>query len=154
MSANPCNVVDAVMFVQKFRADCELIAKQLNVPVENILGLAAQESEYGRGRIASEYNNYFSMHAPAPGQLRAEPARKDPKVKVAVFGSFAASAQSFATKFGSAVNGKSDPKQFANALVGAGFNPGSAEKGGRTGFADYLARIIEQVKARMACPAR
>ncbi|MDI5829785.1 hypothetical protein MJN51_39885, partial [Salmonella enterica subsp. enterica serovar Kentucky] len=38
------------------------------VPVENILGLAAAESQYGTGRIAREYNNYFSLQAPASFQ--------------------------------------------------------------------------------------
>jgi hypothetical protein len=154
MSKNLCNVVGAVMFVQKFQFVCVPIARQLNVPVENILGLAAQESEYGRGRIASEYNNYFSMHAPAPFQIRSEPARKDPRVKVAVFNSFDQSAQSFAIKCGHLVRGVSNPKYFAEALVRGGFNPGSAEKGGRFGFAIYLSEIIVQVRSRMACPVK
>ena len=148
---NPCNAVDAVTFIHKFRADCEPIAKQLGVPIENILGLAAQESEYGRGRIASEYNNYFSMHAPAPLQIRVESARKDPKVKIAVYSSFSASAQSFVMRYGSFVKGVSDPKKFGEALIRAGFNSGSAKNGGRDGFATYVAEIIGQVKTRMSC---
>lgn len=151
---NPCNAVDAIMFIHKFRADCEPIARELNVPVENILGLAAQESEYGRGRIASEYNNYFSMHSPAPLQVRAESAKNNPKVKVAVFNSFAGSARSFAFRYGSFVKGISDPKKFGEALVRAGFNPGTAEKGGRDGFANYVAEIIGQVKTRMGCTSK
>lgn len=154
MATNPCNAADAVIFAQRYRSESGFIARQLQVPVENILGLAAEESEYGRGRIATEYNNYFSMHAPAPGQLRAEPARKDPRVKLAVYGSFAQSAQSFAIKFGAAVRGKTDPKAFAAALVRVGYNPGSNTQGGRDGFADYLARIIEQTRIRMACRTR
>ena len=59
-----CNNTGAVRFVQQYLKECELIAKQLDVPVENILGLAAKESFYGQGRIATEYNNYFSMHGP------------------------------------------------------------------------------------------
>ncbi len=43
---------------------CEIIAKELDVPVENILGLAAAESQYGTGRIAVEYNTTFP---PCPG---------------------------------------------------------------------------------------
>lgn len=39
-----CNDVNAVRFVQQHLKECELIAKQLNVPVENILGLAAAEA--------------------------------------------------------------------------------------------------------------
>lgn len=151
---NLCNAVDAVAFVHKYRADCEPVAKQLAVPVENILGLAAQESQYGRGRIASEYNNYFSMHAPSPLQVRSESAKNNPKVKVAVFNSFADSARSFAMRYGPSVKGISDPKQFGEALVKAGFNPGTAELGGRAGFADYVAEIIGQVKIRLACSVK
>jgi hypothetical protein len=152
MARNPCNAVDAVMFAQRVRHDCEIIAKQLDVPVENIIGLAAEESEYGRGRIASEYNNYFSMHAPAPFQKGSEPAKAAPKVRVAVFDSFLESAQSFAAKYGSLVKGIADPKDFGAALVRGGFNSGSASTGGRDNFAQYLAGVIADVKARIACP--
>ncbi len=60
-----CNNVGAVRFVHEHMKVCEIIAKELDVPVENILGLAAAESQYGTGRIAREYNNYFSLQAPA-----------------------------------------------------------------------------------------
>jgi len=152
MPTNPCNNTNAVKFVKKYRPDCQPIADRLKVPVENILGLAAQESQYGEGRIASEYNNYFSMHAPAPLQTGEAAALKDPKVKVAKFASFAQSAQSFEQRFGAAVKGKADPEDFGEALVSAKFNSGDAATGGRGGFAPYLAGIIKMVKARMACP--
>ena len=152
MSAKSCNNLTAVAFIYKFRNDCELIAKQLNVPVENILGLAAQESQYGVGRIASECNNYFSMHAPAPLQIGEESAHGNAKVKIAKFASFSQSAQSFAMRYGSAVKGKSDPKEFAQALVCIHFNTGDASTGGRGGFAPYLTGIIQAVKERMLCP--
>ena len=133
---NPCNAVDAVTFIHKFRADCGPIAKQLGGSIENILGLAVQESEYGgEGRIAFEYNNYFSMHAPAPLQIRVESARKDSKVKIAVYSSFSASAQSLVMRYGSFVKGVSGSKKFAEALIRARFNSGSAKNGGRDGFA-------------------
>jgi len=122
------------------------------VPVENILGLAAQESEWGRGRIARTYNNYFSMHAPAPLQIRDEPALHDAKVRVAVFDSFLASAQSFAQRFGAGVKGKANADEFAAALVKNHFNSGDSKKGGRDGFARYLADIIKNTKVRMECP--
>lgn len=139
------------MFVNKFRLQSAQIARQLNVPTENILGLAAQESSYGDGRIATEYNNYFSMHAPVPLQIRAEAAKLDPKVKVAVFGSFLQCGQSFVIKWGASVKNISDPLAFSQALVKAGYNTGNAKTGGRDGFAAYLAGIIIQVKARMEC---
>jgi uncharacterized FlgJ-related protein len=64
MAFDACNNLDAVAFVMAHRADCMLIAAMLKLPTENILGLAAHESQYGVGRIAIEYNNFFSLHAP------------------------------------------------------------------------------------------
>lgn len=154
MTANLCNNVNAVAFVNTYRKDCQQIADQLNVPVENILGLAAQESQYGTGRIARELNNYFSMHAPAPLQIGAEAPLGNAKIKVAKFSSFLQCAQSFAARYGSAVKGKKDPLAFSLALVSIGFNTGNASNGGRAGFAHYLADIIKVVKGRMACPAK
>lgn len=83
-----CNSVGAVRFAQEHLKDCELIAKQLNVPVANILGLAAAESQYGTGRIAREYNNYFSMHGPAPLQSDQVHPKESAKKWVAMYTSF------------------------------------------------------------------
>lgn len=151
MAANLCNNVGAVSFVIKYKNDCQIIADQLEVPVENILGLAAQESQYGTGRIARELNNYFSMHAPAPFQTGAEAPLGNSRIKVAKFSSFFQSAQSFSTRYGIAVRGKKDPLVFAQALVSIGFNTGNAANGGRAGFANYLADIIKVVKGRLSC---
>jgi hypothetical protein len=154
MEPNACNNFGAVSFVFKFQRDCEIIAKELTVPVENILGLAAAESAYGTGRIASEYNNYFSLQAPAPLQIRAEPAKLDPEVKMAVFSSFSQGSRSFAIKWGSSVRGISAPKAFSEALVRAGYNSGNSNNGGCAGYADNLAAVIGMVKARMRCSAK
>jgi hypothetical protein len=131
--------------------DAAVIARQLRVPVENILGLAAEETQYGQGRIAKEHNNYFSMHAPAPLQVGDALVQGSTKVKVAVYLSFLQSGQSFVARFGSAVMGQEDPKAFALALMRAGYNSGDPKTGGRAGFVQYLTDIIGAVKARMAC---
>lgn len=70
---NQCNIQTAVAFVQQHVDDCAVLAKRLNVPVENILGLEAHESQHGIGRIAVQDNNYFSLHAPAPLQITGDP---------------------------------------------------------------------------------
>nr|WP_256262806.1 glucosaminidase domain-containing protein [Pseudomonas gingeri] len=151
VSAALCNNIAAVTFVSKHKAVCQPIADQLDLPVENILGLAAQESQYGSGRIARELNNYFSLHAPAPLQIGAQAPTGNSQIKVAQFSSFQQCAQSFATRYGAAVRGKKDPLEFAQTLVKIGFNTGNAATGGRDGFAKYLAQIIIAVKGRMAC---
>ncbi len=43
-----CNNTEAVRFIQKYKNDCEIIANQLEVPVEFILAVAAKESRMGR----------------------------------------------------------------------------------------------------------
>jgi hypothetical protein len=151
MSDKWCGNHEAVGFVLKYYDDASKLAKEVDVPVENILGLAAQESQYGQGRIASELENYFSMHAPAPMQTGEETALKDKKVRVAKFKSFYQSGQSFVARYGSAIRGKADPVEFGRALVAAGFNSGDSTIGGRSGFAPYLAGIIGAVKHRTAC---
>ena len=141
-----CNDVNAVRFVQQHLKECELIAKQLNVPVENILGLAAAESQYGTGRIAREYNNYFSLHAPASFQSG--------ETRVATFPSFSICARSFAIKYGNAVRDVKDALAFCDALVKAGFNSGDSSTGGTDNYAKKTSDIIIMVGRRMACPVK
>ena len=146
-----CNVQYAVVFVKTHEADCQKIASDLQVPVENILGLAAHESWYGKGRIADKLNNYFSMHAPSKYQIGFEAPLGDPKGKVSRFKDFKACADSFADRFGDAVTGKKDPADFAQALIRKGFNSGKASNGGSSSFARDLVNIIGAVKVRLAC---
>ncbi len=149
--SDPCTVLVAVEFVAKHRNAAELLAKQYNVPTENILGLAAHESQHGVGRIAKDNNNFFSMHAPAPLQIGEDVARGNSKVRVAKFSSFYQSGQSFLIRFGPAIKGKSNPQDFAEALIKAHFNSGSSANGGRDGYAAFLVQAIKKVKARMGC---
>jgi flagellum-specific peptidoglycan hydrolase FlgJ len=149
---NPlCNHQPAVDFVRKIHADCKTLADQLDVPVENLLGLAAEESQYGSGRIAKTYNNYFSMHAPAPFQKGAVPSQKNPKVKVATYDSFFKCGESFVERFGDRIRGIKDPTEFAKTLVKVHFNTGDSKTGGRDDFVPYLVQIIKSVKVRMIC---
>ncbi|WP_105462887.1 glucosaminidase domain-containing protein [Escherichia coli] len=147
-----CNNTGAVRFVQQYLKECELIAKQLDVPVENILGLAAKESFYGQGRIATEYNNYFSMHGPAPLQSGQVHPLGSKQVWVATYTSFSTSGKSFAIRFGNAVRNKKSPEQFAQALIDSGFNSGKNSNGGHTGYASELVGVINMVKRRITCP--
>jgi flagellum-specific peptidoglycan hydrolase FlgJ len=137
--------------VQHFRQDSKQLAQFLNVPIENILGLAAHESQYGQGRIAQEDNNYFSMHAPAPMQIGEDVAKGNVHLKVAKFASFAQSGQSFIARYGYAVRGKSDPMAFGQALVQARFNSGNPKNGGAADYAKKVAAMIQMVKLRLEC---
>lgn len=147
-----CNNQDAVKFVKDFQPEAADIAKTVNVPVEFILGLVAQETQYGLGDAAKNDNNYYSLHAPAPGQSGARPAKGDPKVMIAQFDTPHDSGLSFLKKYGPVVKNAASPKDFAQQLVKAGFNSGNSDTGGRDGFVDYLVGVINNVKVRMSCP--
>lgn len=106
-------------FVDAHLDAAEKGAAELGIPVENILGLSALESSWGEYHFASEGNNYFGIHYPAPyatGYLRA----KRGTAKVATFASYADSLKSFIAISGSIVRGKSDPTAFAAALQNSG----------------------------------
>ncbi len=148
---NKCNNLKAIAFVMKYKSDCMLIAKQLDLPTENVLGLAALESQYGEGRIAKTYNNFFSMHAPAPFQTSSIAPLGNAKIKVAIYASFLDSGRSFAARFGPTLKGVRDPNAFAKELVRLNFNTGNPATGGTAGYATKVADVIKMVKARMEC---
>jgi len=113
-------------FVKAHLADAQQAADQLDVPVENILGLSALESGWGGHRFAAQGNNYFGIHYPAPFATGSMDAisyvidkngnRKEVITKVATFASYADSLRSFVKISGSIIRGKSDPTEFAAAL--------------------------------------
>ena len=76
-AAAPMNPVQArkERFVDAHLADAQKAADKLGIPVENILGLSALESNWGISRFASQGNNFFGIHYPAPyatGYLQAK----------------------------------------------------------------------------------
>ena len=148
---NPCNSHLAVSFVAKYVEKAAKVAEKLDIPTENILGLAAHECEHGKGRFADKGNNFFSMHAPAPHQIGTITAKGDPKVKMAVYANFEMAAQSFVDRFGNGVRGKKDAGEFSRALVTIGFNSGKSSNGGRDGYAKFVEDAIRMVRLIMEC---
>ena len=148
-----CNAIGAVNFVNTHSADAAKVAASLGVPTENILGLSAEESQWGTGRVAIAANNYFSQHAGPniPYSIGSIPTLKDGRMSQ--FASYYDSARSFASKF-SGVRGVSDPKDFAQTLVRIGFNSGNAASGGRDDFVPYTTNIINLTKRRMSCSSQ
>ena len=140
-----------VDFVHEHYSDCKRLADSVNVPVENIIGLAAKESQYGGGDIAKRDNNYFSLHAPSPLETGRDPAKGDPHTLVSIFNSFYDCGQSFILRYKKAIKDVADPLEFANNLVKAGFNSSNPKNGGSPGYAKELAGIIHSVKMRIPC---
>ena len=145
-----CNSVNAVTFIKDHQTDAAKVAEQLNVPTENILGLSGIESQWGLNRFAKEGNNYFSLHGGkdkpyANGSMQALQG-----AWMSTFPTYLASAQSFAEQYGSLVNGKSDPQEFAKGLMPR-FNSGKAPLG-NPDFVKDTANTIQMTKRRMGCP--
>lgn len=109
-------------FVNAHLAATERVAKELNVPVENILGIAALESQWGDYHFASEGNNFFGLYYPAPYGVPNQwnTARGNPKARLAVFNSYEDSLNSFIYSNGSLIQGKSDPVAFMQSLQDSG----------------------------------
>jgi hypothetical protein len=109
-------------FVDAHLIATEKVAQELNMPVENILGIAALESEWGEYRFASKGNNFFGIYYPAPYGVPNEwnTAHDNPNARLAVFDSYEDSLKSFAYSNGSLIQGKSDPVEFMQGLQDSG----------------------------------
>jgi RHS repeat-associated protein len=151
-----CNATGAVSFIHAHQADAATIANQLGVPVQNVLGLSGIESQWGTSNAALQANNFFGLHgganAPFANGVWYTSPKSGPAVAMSKFPSYLASAQSFAAQYGSYVQGVTNPTAFAQALVKAGFNPGSAALGGNPNFVKDTAATINATAGRMQCP--
>jgi flagellum-specific peptidoglycan hydrolase FlgJ len=137
-------------FVEAHLADARKIAKELHVPVENVLALSALESDWGDHRFAAEGNNFFGIHFPADYATGSMPALGDPKVKVAKFPSYAESGRSFVKRYGNLVRDKADPREFAAALQNSG-KFGVNQDGSKVpSYVDGVARTIRGIRSIIA----
>jgi len=84
-AVTPATEDEKEKFTDDHFADAQSLADKLHMPVENILGLSAFESGWGKGPYAADGgNNFLSLHYPAPFATgyRTTP---DGKAKVATF---------------------------------------------------------------------
>jgi uncharacterized FlgJ-related protein len=142
--------VDAVAFIKAHQTEAAKVAEQLKVPTENILGLSGIESQWGQNRFAKEGNNFFSLHGGANAPFANGVMQALQGAWMSKFPSYAASAQSFAEQYGSLVQGKSDPEEFAKGLMPR-FNSGKAPLG-NPNFVKHTVNTIQMTKKRMGCP--
>jgi hypothetical protein len=137
-------------FVDAHLADAQKVADQLGVPVENILGVSALESGWGDSRFATQGNNYFGIHYPAPYAIGSMDAANG--TKVAIFASYADSLRSFAAVSGSIVQGINDPTDFAAALQNSGkfgIDPETGQK-----KPDYVPGVSATIRGLRSLVAR
>ncbi len=135
-------------FIHAHLDDSRVIAKRVDVPVQNILGLAGEESSFGRSRFATQGGNFFGLHAPEPGQIGSMPALKNPKVNESIFPSpaFLNSGLAFAETKGPFVQGVNDPDEFATILHAHGFGVGNPS------YVSSLKNVIGNFNIRIDCP--
>ncbi len=148
---HPCSALSAVSFIHAHQDDAAIVARQLTVPTQNVLGLSGIESKWGQSNAARYANNFFGLHGGADAPFANEVWYTRGGVAMSAFPSYLASGQSFAAQWGASVRGISDPTQFAQALVNAGFNSGMAPLG-NPNFVHDTAATINATAGRMECP--
>jgi RHS repeat-associated protein len=146
-------------FIRAHLAEAAAMAAQLNVPVENILGLSGLESQFGDSRIAREDNDFFGLHTfppssgkQLPGQIGVDTAHgtvndKNP-VYLPIFADpgFANSGAAFAQTKGGLVQGMADPVKFLTILHNKG-----GYGVGRSGYVGDVNSVIARFRNRLKC---
>jgi hypothetical protein len=144
-SQKKCRYPNVANFVRSYWKDAQQIASSLKIPPENILGLAGQESSWGKSNIAKNANNFFGLW----GEGTQGTYLTKGKRKVAKFSNFLESGQAFAARFGSLVQGKVNPENFARSLVPK-FNKARAPRG-NPDFVPTVKNAINLVKSHRDC---
>ncbi len=150
-NSKACRAVNAVSFVHAHQNDAAVIAQQLGVPTQNVLGLSGIESKWGASNAAIRANNFFGLHGGAHEPFANGVWHTGGGVAMSAFPSYLASGRSFAAQYGTFVNQVRDPTAFAQALVRAGFNPGKAPDG-NPNFVRDTAATITATAERLQCP--
>jgi hypothetical protein len=136
------------LFVEAHLADAQKAAAELHVPVENILGMSALESEWGKGPFAANgRNNYFGTHYPTPRANGFVPSAKPPHPRISTYDSYAASVGEFVDRYKKYVDGVKDPEAFARILQRVGKFGVDTETGApRPGYAKSVAATARSLR--------
>jgi hypothetical protein len=141
-------------WILAYRNDAAEIAATLKTSVQNILGLAAVESEFGKNRWAREGNNFFALSTtrdkPLPGQIGLMIAMGDPKLGMAKFQDFLACGKAFAQTTGQIILDEADPARFAATLQNRG-KFGTGPQGPIHGYVKELTDVIREMAIRLNC---
>ena len=141
-------------WIMTYRNDCRVIADFLRTSVQNILALAAIESDFGHNRWARDGNNYFSLSTPRdktlPYQIGLQVGMSDPKTGMAKYEDFFHSAKSFAETKGQLVKGHMEPDRFATILHTRA-NMGQSPEGPIDDYVQKLTTIVRSLELRLNC---
>ncbi len=148
---NPTNA-KVLDFIRANLAAANKLAAELHDPVQDVLGLSAEESGKGLSAIAVNAHNFFGLHAGAPGNIGIYTTLGGATVsKFSAQTGFLDSGQAFVDLYKGAVTGATDPTKFAQALVQAGFNTGKAGTG-NPNFVPLVSGTIGGIQKRLNCP--
>jgi len=153
---NPCNTANAanakvINFISAHLTDATSLAAQLSVPVQDILGIAAEESDYGQDYKVPLTNNYFGDHPPAGGGMWAGQVS-----------TYQTSLDGVLATFTTATGFYDSGEVLVNALTGvsgttsgtAGFVAAASTHGwgtGQSGFAKLATNTIASIAGRLDC---
>lgn len=141
-------------WILAYRTDARWVADTLKTTVQNILGLAAVESEFGTNRFAKDGKNFFALSTsrekPLPGQIGLMIAMGNPNVGMAKFPDFLTCAKAFAQVRGQLILGEADPARFATILQTRG-KFGIGPRGPILGYVKELTAVIRDVAIRLNC---
>jgi hypothetical protein len=141
-------------WIVRHRNDVLEAADILQTTVQNILGLAAVESDFGQNRFATDGNNFFALSTtrqnPLPGQIGLMIAQGDPNIGMARFEDFQAPSKAFALTSGQMVKGEIDPARFATILQSRG-KFGTGPRGPVPGYLNQLTEVIHELAIRLNC---
>jgi flagellum-specific peptidoglycan hydrolase FlgJ len=116
-----CDLTCKQAFVNAHLADASIVARQLHVTPQEILGLSALESQWGTSRFAVGGNNYFGLHSGKyANQTGSMSCLGSSSCSMATFGSYLDSAEAFAATKGALITNISDATTFAQTLQSRG----------------------------------
>jgi hypothetical protein len=141
-------------WIMKYRHDTVDVAADLRTTIQNILGLAAFESDFGRSRFATHGNNLFGLSTskdkPLPGQIGIMLNQANPDQGMSMFPDYLTSANAFAQTKGQLIKGETEPAKFASILQNRGqfglvFNRPLAT------YVEDLTKVIHEIAIRLHC---
>ncbi len=141
-------------WILRHKADTVDIAAGLRTTLQNVLGLAAFESDFGRNRNTLIGNNYFSLMTtkdePLPGQIGLLMSQADQNLGVAKFQDYLSCAKAFAQTIGQFIVGEPDPARFASIIQTRG-KFGINVRGPLPTYVEELTNVIHEVAIRLNC---
>jgi RHS repeat-associated protein len=157
-SRGPCAHQYKLDFVSQNYAAASNAASNLNTNPAFLLGLSANESDYGRDILATQYNNYFGLKQgfPGSGQPALVHGTMDSTYANSPLGqAMEASLNSLAQSTqGQRITGAGNAVAFVTALTvvpqsASPWAPGPFNS--NSGYADIVLRLIAEVEALIDC---